>query len=89
MDVVERTPLDQRHLSVHVGHCVELNEADRAAWRAGGHAMLGDVTLTGPPGVMHDRISALAGHGVTEIVYQPAGPDIRRELETFIAAVRA
>jgi 5,10-methylenetetrahydromethanopterin reductase len=47
MDVVERAPADQRHLAVHVGHCVALNEADRAAWDAGGHAMLRDVTLSG------------------------------------------
>ena len=28
-------------------HCVELNEADEAAWAAGGHSMLRDATITG------------------------------------------
>ncbi|WP_300015612.1 hypothetical protein [Pseudonocardia sp.] len=29
------------------------------------------------------RLDELAGHGVTEIVFQPCGPDTRRELERF------
>ena len=36
--VVERTAPDERHLAVHAQHCVGLNEADQAAWDAGGHA---------------------------------------------------
>jgi len=86
MDVVERTPADQRHLAVHVGHCVELNEADRAAWDAGGHAMLRDVTPSGTPAEIRDGIAELAAHGVTEIVFQPCGPDVAGELERFLAA---
>jgi 5,10-methylenetetrahydromethanopterin reductase len=30
----------------------------------------------------------MAEDGMTEIAYQPAGPDIPRELEAFAAAVR-
>jgi 5,10-methylenetetrahydromethanopterin reductase len=44
---------------------------------AGGHAMLPDVTLSGTPGVIRDRIGELAAHGVTEIVYNRAGPTWR------------
>ena len=86
MDVVERTPAAERHLRVHVGHCVELNEADRAAWRAGGHAMLKDVTMSGSPGEIRDQLDSLAAKGVTEIVFQPCGPDVAGELERFHAA---
>ena len=86
MDVVERTPADERHLAVHVGHCVALNAADRAAWGAGGHAMLRDVTLSGTLAEIRDGIAELAAHGVTEIVYQPCGPDVAGELERFLAA---
>jgi 5,10-methylenetetrahydromethanopterin reductase len=86
MDVVERTPANQRHLAVHVGHCVALNEADRAAWDAGGHAMLRDVTLSGTPAEIRDGIAELAAHGVTEIVFQPCGPDVAGELERFLSA---
>src|SRR5205823_13881337 len=44
---IEKTPETERHFAVHDGHLMYLNEADQAAWDAGGHAMLKDVTLTG------------------------------------------
>jgi 5,10-methylenetetrahydromethanopterin reductase len=33
-----------------------------------------------------DKITGLAALGVTELVYQPAGSDIERELRAFSAA---
>lgn len=86
MDVVEKTPEARRHLAVHVGHCVELNDADRAAWDAGGHAMLRDATLSGTRSELRGRLDELAERGVTEIVLQPCGPDTRGELERFLDA---
>jgi 5,10-methylenetetrahydromethanopterin reductase len=83
MDVVERMSPERRHLAVHAGHCVELNEADRAAWDAGGHSMLPDVTVSGTRDQVRRRLDELAARGVTEIVFQPCGPDVRRELERF------
>lgn len=85
--VLEREREEARHLSVHRQHCVGLNEADRAAWAGPGRDLVGEVTLTGTADVVRERVRDLAAQGVTEIVYQPAGPDIRRELSTFIAAV--
>ena len=41
-------PRTAGHLAVHTGHCVELNDADRAAWDAGGHGLLEPRTLAGP-----------------------------------------
>ncbi|WP_370964330.1 LLM class flavin-dependent oxidoreductase [Amycolatopsis sp. cg9] len=87
--VVERTPPEQRHLAVHRGHCVELGEADQAAWRAGGHAMLRDVTMTGTREEVRERLAEVAARGVTEIVFQPTGPDTRGELERFFDAATA
>jgi len=87
--VVDRTPADERHLAVHSGHCVELNEADRAAWDAGGHANLLDVTITGTRDQVRDKLADLAARGVTEIVFQPCGPDVKAELERFIEAARS
>jgi 5,10-methylenetetrahydromethanopterin reductase len=86
MDVVERTAGEQRHLAVHSGHCVQLNEADRAAWDAGGHAMLQEVTMSGTRDQIRRRLDEVAARGVTEIVFQPCGPDIRTELERFFDA---
>jgi alkanesulfonate monooxygenase SsuD/methylene tetrahydromethanopterin reductase-like flavin-dependent oxidoreductase (luciferase family) len=65
---------------------VELNEADQAAWNAGGHAMLEDVTVSGTRDQVRRRLDELASNGVTEIVFQPCGPDTRAELERFLEA---
>lgn len=89
MDVVERTPEKQRHLAVHEGHCVELNAADEAAWKAGGHQMLHDVTVSGTRDQIRRRLDEFAEKGVTEIVFQPCGPDTRSELERFLEAAES
>jgi 5,10-methylenetetrahydromethanopterin reductase len=86
--VIERTAPGERHLAVHVQHCVGLNEADQAAWDAGGHTMLEQATVSGTAAQVADRLGELAAGGVTELVFQPCGPDIRRELETFMDTAR-
>ena len=86
--VIEKAPEPDRHLAVHTGHLVRLNEADTAAWEAGGSALVTKASLTGPAAGIRRAVSALAGQGVTEIAYLPCGPDIRRELEVFIEATR-
>ena len=83
---IDRTPVEERHLAVHVQHCVGLNDADRAAWDAGGSALLPGATVSGTAAQVADRVQGLAEAGVTEVVYQPCGPDVRRELERFRAA---
>ena len=70
-------------------HCVGLNEADQAAWDAGGHRMLDDVTMSGTADQVRERLAGLAEHGVTEIVFQPCGPDVRRELEVFMDTAKS
>ena len=89
VDVVERTPEPDRHHAVHHGHLVHLNAADRAAWDAGGAALVTGTTLTGSPAHVGAAVADLAERGVTEIVFQPSGPDPRRELAAFRDAVRA
>ncbi|MEU1444000.1 LLM class flavin-dependent oxidoreductase [Streptomyces mirabilis] len=84
--VVHDTPEAQRHLAVHNGHLLHLNDADTAAWNAGGHTLAEHVTLTGTADDVLAKVQGLAANGVTEIMYQPAG-DIRRELEAFADAV--
>jgi 5,10-methylenetetrahydromethanopterin reductase len=87
--VVERTPAEDRHLAVHEMHCVGLNEADQAAWDAGGHRMLEQATVSGTADTVRERLSGLAEQGITELVFQPCGPDIRRELEVFANTARS
>jgi 5,10-methylenetetrahydromethanopterin reductase len=86
--IIERTKPDKRHLAVHEQHCVGLNEADRAAWQAGGYALLEEATVSGTADQVVSQLNDLAAAGVTELVYQPCGPDIRRELETFMATAQ-
>lgn len=86
--VVEDVPEARRHLAVHEGHCVELNAADRAAWDAGGSAMLLDATVSGTADAVRRRVDELGAQGVTEVVFQPCGPDTASELERFRDATR-
>lgn len=86
--VVRQAQKDRRHLAVHTGHCVELNEADQAAWHAGGHSTLRDVTLSGTREEIRRAIDHYGSRGVSEIVFQPCGPDIQSELERFLDAAR-
>ena len=79
-------PDDERHLDVHVGHCIHLNDADRAAWAVTGGSLLPTTTVTGTPDEVKARIDQLGEQGVTEVVFQPSGPDIRRELEAMYTA---
>ena len=89
LGVVESAPDGEHHLAVHIGHCVELNDADRAAWEVTGAALLPQTTITGTADAVRARLDELAALGVTEVVYQPSGPDIRRELEAMINAAAA
>jgi 5,10-methylenetetrahydromethanopterin reductase len=45
--------------------------------------------VTGTADEIGQRVSELAAEGITEIIYQPTGPDIIGELETFRTAVKA
>jgi 5,10-methylenetetrahydromethanopterin reductase len=89
LEHIERVPEADRHLVVHEQHCVGLNDADEAAWAGGAHGLLKAVTVSGTGEEVRERLAALAEQGATEIVYQPAGPDIRRELERFMEAASA
>lgn len=88
VDVIEKVPQRERHLHIHQGHMVEMNDADLAAWRAGGFASLPSVTLSGPADTVGKTVAAMGEAGATEVMFEPSGPDIERELEAFIAAVR-
>jgi 5,10-methylenetetrahydromethanopterin reductase len=86
LETVEKSPQEHRHLAVHSGHCVELNAADQAAWHAGGSSTLRDVTLSGTREQIRRRLDDYRSRGITEIVFQPCGPNVQRELERFLDA---
>jgi 5,10-methylenetetrahydromethanopterin reductase len=88
LDVINQTPSPERHLAVHDQHLVALNAADDAAWAAGSWAAIPTTTVTGSAAQLTDRLTTYAEQGITEIVYQPTGPDIAHELATFANAAK-
>ena len=89
LDIINRTPPRDRHLAVHDQHLIALNHADTAAWPAGGWQAIPQTTLTGTAHDIARRIGDIAAEGITEIIYQPTGPDIPAELEAFHTAARS
>ncbi len=75
-----------RHLATHEGHLVELTDRDRAGLEGGLSELIGSFTLTAPASEIGTRVQAFAAQGVTELAYQPCGPDVPGELEAFAAA---
>jgi 5,10-methylenetetrahydromethanopterin reductase len=45
------------------------------------------TTVSGTADEVRAQIESLGAQGVTEVVYQPCGPDIRRELEAMHRAI--
>jgi 5,10-methylenetetrahydromethanopterin reductase len=79
-----------RHIEIHKGHLIHLNEHDEQAWAAGAWQALRELSLSGTASEIRGRLDALEAQGVTEVAYQPHGfgaeGDIPRELERFARA---
>lgn len=75
----------RRHLAIHEGHLVAVNEYD-GIFVGPAASLLGTWTMTGLPSDIRARLDTLCSAGVTEVAYQPMGPDIDRELEAFASA---
>ncbi|AGB23839.1 flavin-dependent oxidoreductase, F420-dependent methylene-tetrahydromethanopterin reductase [Mycobacterium sp. JS623] len=88
LDTINATPPRDRHFAVHDQHLIALNRADTAAWTAGSWKAISTTTLTGTAHDVGRRITQLSAQHITEIIYQPTGPDIGGELEAFHAAAR-
>lgn len=85
-EAVENLPVERRHLAVHQDHLVKVSERDRPAVQKAA-SLLPSLTFTGRAADLRARVDQLEVNGVTEIAYQPAGPDILGELERFMAAM--
>jgi 5,10-methylenetetrahydromethanopterin reductase len=77
---IEQLPEEDRHLRTHIGHLTYLNDTDRKVVNG---AIIQALTFSGPVDALRARLDDVARAGVTEVVYQPAGPDIERELVAF------
>jgi 5,10-methylenetetrahydromethanopterin reductase len=82
---IEAVPPSERHLAVHDGHLIRLSAIDNDTLP---RDVIPEMTVTGTPDEVGAKVAAIAATGLTEIAYQPQGPDITRELETFMADAR-
>ncbi|MBI4694495.1 MAG: LLM class flavin-dependent oxidoreductase [Gammaproteobacteria bacterium] len=80
----EAMPERTRHLAMHDGHLVGVNARDE---RFVTGEFLARHGLALDRAAWRDRLAALEAEGATEIAFQPAGPDIPRELEAFASLV--
>ena len=84
-EAIEAYPKDERHLAIHTGHLVKANASDEPHI-ADLIPFASSMALTGTAEQMPEKLAGLAALGITEIVYQPAGSDIERELQAFASA---
>jgi len=84
-EAVEAYPESERHLVIHEGHLVKANPRDEP-YVADLIPLASATGLTGTAEQISQRVVELSAAGVTEIVYQPAGSDIERELRAFASA---
>src|SRR5437763_9696273 len=78
--VIEAVPERTRHLAIHEGHMVEVNERDRPFITGD---LVAAMTFTGTPKDLADRMAAMEAGGATELAVQPGGTDIEHELRKF------
>lgn len=80
-DVPERV----RHLALHDQHLIAVNDRDRPFVTG---EVLAAQGLACARSVWRERLQQMEAQGATEIAFQPAGADIRRELEAFASVMR-
>ena len=84
-DELEAIPIERRHLATHRDHLWRLTDRDRLAIDP---SLFPVMTWTGSRTEIHERLVALGESGATEILDQPMGPDLERELDAFMDAAR-
>jgi len=86
VDAIQAIPAAERHLVTHEGHLVRLTAVDEEAVALAAN-LLPQFTFSGTAAHLRDRVAEYAAGGVTELVYQPAGPDVVVELARMMEAV--
>lgn len=81
----DSVPTRERHLALHDQHLIAVNDRDRAFVTG---EMLAAQKLAQTPDAWKQQLQRFERAGVTEIAYQPAGPDIPGELERFARLVQ-
>jgi len=81
----EKVPQRERHLALHDQHLITINERDKPFVTG---TVMASAGLAMNRAGWRERLALLEKNGATEVAYQPAGPDIARELEAFASAAR-
>lgn len=85
---IEAIPPAERHLVTHEGHLVRLTDVDTEAVALAAE-LLPQFTFSGTAEQLRSRAAEYEAGGVTELVYQPAGPDVAAELARMMDALKA
>ena len=80
--IIDAIEPERRHLAVHEGHLIAMNNIDR---RFVTGDFLAQAGLAAGADAWRARLAAIEARGATEVIYQPAGPDIPREMRAFAA----
>jgi 5,10-methylenetetrahydromethanopterin reductase len=86
VNAIQAIPAAERHLVTHEGHLVRLTAVDEEAVALAAD-LLPQFTFSGTAAHLRDRVAEYEAGGVTELVYQPAGPDVVVELARMMEAV--
>jgi len=81
----DTVPGRERHLALHDQHLIAVNDRDRTFVTG---ELLTIQKLAQTPDAWQQQFQRFEQAGVTEIAYQPAGPDIPGELERFAKMLR-
>jgi 5,10-methylenetetrahydromethanopterin reductase len=84
--VVADRPVEERHLSVHEGHCSHVNERDFPLLAGKGAPDNPWSGWVGDRADFAERLAATGAAGTTEVLYTPAGLDLEREMRAFADA---
>jgi 5,10-methylenetetrahydromethanopterin reductase len=77
---IEALPERERHLRIHDGHLTFVNALDAGIITG---ELAAALTFTGETKALRARLEGFMEAGVTEAAFQPAGPDVARELAAF------
>jgi len=78
-------PDDEKHLAIHDLHLLGVNERDKPIITGD---LISAMGSSYSPARLREMLAQWEAGGFTEVGYQPAGPDIPRELEAFMAAAK-
>lgn len=81
---VDAIPAAVRHLRLHEGHFLRVDERDRALVNG---AALAAFTWTASAPALRQRCEQYEAQGATEVFFEPSGGDTERELTAFARAV--